>query len=155
MEETKTDGIILTGRYESASPEELELMQNLFGEKAEHSFKLYFYWYNVIHEIGHAIFHENAETSLLCPPEEEQLANDFAAAYWNYYGEEQKLRELTDFIGFALSRIPSLSSDGNYLTYAKQHWNSEEFSTFYGYGWFQYHSVQYALQNRKLLPETL
>ena len=158
MEKIKTEGIILTGRYEAASPEEISMIQAFFGEKAEHRFKLYFYWYNVIHELGHAIINQShdAVQNSICPAEEEQLANDFAVAYWTNYGETQKRAELAELISFVLTQIPNPAQESiDYMEYAKTHWNSESLSTFCGYGWFQFHSVQHSMEKAKPPEEVL
>ena len=56
-------------------------------ENTEERFRLYFQYYNVIHELGHGLITYNNGTALPIA-EEEQLVNDFAVAYWKYCGEQ-------------------------------------------------------------------
>ena len=84
---------VLTGNYQDASIEQKQMLQELFGENAEYCYELYFHWYNMIHELGHAImmFYSPARPHAA---EEEQLVNNFAYAYWKQHGEQDKLKEL-------------------------------------------------------------
>lgn len=56
-------------------------------------FCLYFQYYNVLHELGRGLLRYNNGVSILIV-DEEQLANDFAIAYWNYYGESFIVKRL-------------------------------------------------------------
>ena len=66
---------IVTGQYQMAPTEQKKMIQKLFGEDAEYNYEIYFHWYNVLHELGHAIMMFNA-SSRPNPAEEEQLVND-------------------------------------------------------------------------------
>ena len=73
MENIKDYSIkIVTGQYQKAPLEQKKVIQELFGENAEYDYEIYFHWYNVIHELGHAIMMFNS-SSRPHPAEEEQL----------------------------------------------------------------------------------
>lgn len=144
---------IITGQYPKSDEASQKFLKCLFGPNAEYRYELYFHWYNLIHELGHAIMMFN-NSERPHPAEEEQLVNDFAAAYWRHYGEQDKLRDLEDTVTDALSRLPALT-DGDYLEYAKAHWGEEMLWTFEGYGWFQFNSVGKALSRQHSLEEAL
>ena len=131
------------------------MMWELFGEKTEYIYELYFHWYNVIHELGHAIMMFNSSCELH-PVEEEQLVNDFAYAYWKYYGEQEKLKELSSIVNDTICKfsVPTCN-DESYIDYAKNVWETEEFFTFNNYGWFQFSSVQAAIANAPNLEQAL
>lgn len=116
-------------------------------EMARDFYRLYFYWFNVAHEMAHVLIAKyGAET--LSPGsawQEEQAVNDFAAAYWRHRGQGDRLRRLGKLVEGALSRMvdpvpPGQSAeaffDQNYLQLAQnpQH-----------YGFFQFSFVQAAL----------
>ena len=63
---------IVTGQYQKAPPEQKKMIQELFGKDAEINYEIFFHWYNVLHELGHAIMMFNA-SSRPHPAEEEQL----------------------------------------------------------------------------------
>ena len=70
-------------------------------ENTEERFRLYFQYYNVIHELGHGLIIYNKGVDIDIA-DEEQLVNDFAVAYWNYYGEPEKMTELYDIVCYAV-----------------------------------------------------
>jgi len=144
---------IVTGQYQSADSNAQLMIRNLFGRNAEYRYEIYFHWYNLIHELGHAIMMFN-NPARPHPAEEEQLVNDFAVAYWRHYGETDKLRDLEDAVTDTLSKFPALT-DGDYLEYTKNHWGEDILRTFEGYGWFQFSSVQKALRRDLKLDQAL
>lgn len=146
---------IVTGDYRRAPAEQKKMIQELFGAKAEHNYEIYFHWYNVLHELGHAIMMFNAP-SRPHPAEEEQLVNDFAYAYWKYYGEPEKLKELCSVVTETIQKfaIPANNNE-NYMTYAKRNWGTEELFSFNNYGWFQFSSVKAAIYGSPDLEQAL
>ncbi|MFD0619897.1 hypothetical protein ACFQZR_20715 [Paenibacillus sp. GCM10027629] len=140
---------ITTGVYKNGSKQQQELVGNLFGmDKVEEYYEIYFHWYNVIHELGHALIASNLEESSN-PVEEEQLVNDFAVAYWRYYGEEGKLKLLEEIVSDTLPRFTRpAAKDVVYLDYAKEKWGKEELYRFNNYGWFQFNCVSASLKKQ-------
>lgn len=146
---------ILTGQYPAASGEEQETVKRIFGEDAAYCFELYFHWYNIIHELGHAIY------DLHCPQrhdamEEEQWVNYFAVAYWRHYGEPEKLQQLADFVKGALGRctVPEEYA-GDLLQYGREAWEKGTLYTFNNYGFFQFGCVVRALSREVTLEQVL
>jgi len=144
---------IITGKYRAADAGQQTMIQSLLGENAEYRYEIYFHWYNVIHELGHAIM-MFSQPQRPHPAQEEQLVNDFAVAYWRHYGETDKLRELAYIVECALSRLPAPSTD-RHLEYAEKNWGTDMFMTFERYGWFQFSCVQCALNKHMSLGQAL
>lgn len=95
---------ILTGYYQSASAKQKEMIQQVFGENTEYKYELYFHWYNLIHELGHALMQFNAPFRPH-PAEEEQLVNHFAIAYWTRFGESAKMDELCTLVRHTIPKF--------------------------------------------------
>ena len=70
-------------------------------DKTEERFRIYFQWYNVLHELGYGLIYYNNGVNIAVA-DEEQLVNDFVVAYWKYYGEEDKVKELEDIVNYAV-----------------------------------------------------
>ena len=146
---------IVTGQYHIASPEQKKMIQELFGEDAEYKYEIYFHWYNVLHELGHAIMMFNA-SSRPHPAEEEQLVNNFACAYWKHYGEDKKFNHLSSIVNETIQRFSTPAHNNeSYLDYAKSKWGTEELFSFNNYGWFQFSSVQAAMKEAPNLEQAL
>ena len=144
---------IVTGDYRLADFRQRAMMRDLFGENAEHCYEIYFHWYNLIHELGHAIAMFNSPERP-DPAEEEQKVNDFAVAYWRRFGEEEKLRDLGSIVECALSGLKAPSESGH-MKYAKEKWGQADFYSFNNYGWFQFSCVKDALSRKECLSRTL
>lgn len=146
---------IVTGDYRKAPAEQQKMIHELFGKEAERNYEIYFHWYNVLHELGHAIMMFNAP-SRPHPAEEEQLVNNFAYAYWMHYGEQEKLKKLRSIVAETIQKF-SVPANGNesYLDYAKRKWGTEELFSFNNYGWFQFSSVQAAIAGSSGLEQAL
>lgn len=149
---------ILTGRFETGTAEEQDIVTRIFGTNDTiHRYRLYFYWYNTIHEVGHYIlqFHKTKGWDEV---DEEMLVNLFAAAYWGHYGEAEKLEWLKEVVQTGLGRYtrPALAT-GSALAYAKAHWENskEELFSFNNYGWFQFSLVSSALAKTLSLKDIL
>lgn len=116
---------------------------------------MYFWWFNVLHEVGHALIEYNGKIKI-SRPEEEQLVNDFAYAYWAYYGEEEKLLQVEEIIDYAVAHIQNdEKSDMNYMEYAKKNWNKSSFWKFNNYGYFQFNAGKETFKNKKTLDTVL
>lgn len=148
--------MLITGRYETGSPEIKAQIAGILGtERTAETYRLYFYWYNVLHELGHAILHFN-EHPLYTDFEEEPLVNAFAVAFWSLYGEKEKMDALRDLVNAALSRCVSPAPSGmGYREYARRYWGTPAFFTFNNYAWVQFHSVAETLRRPKPLGEVL
>lgn len=146
---------IVTGQYQKAPLKQKKMIQKLFGEDAEYRYEIYFHWYNVLHELGHAIMMFNA-SARPHSAEEEQLVNNFAYAYWQHYGEQKKIKTLSFFVDETIRKftIPS-SGNEDYMDYAKRVWGTEELYSFNNYGWFQFSSVQAAITEAPNLEQAL
>ncbi len=146
---------IVTGQLAAASGADQEMVKELFGQDAAYCFELYFHWYNIIHELGHAIY------DFYCPQrrhaiEEEQWVNYFAVAYWRHYGEPAKLERLGAFVKETLGRyaVPE-GYAGDHLQYGKEAWEKGELYTFNHYGFFQFSCVARALSENVTLAQVL
>ena len=148
--------LIKTARYGKGSEADNNNVKVALGnENTEEKFNLYFQWYNVVHELGHGILMYNSDIKI-SNVEEEQLVNDFAVAYWLYYGEEDKINKLANIVEYAVNNIKSDVEEGvTYKEFAEKNWNKSSFNTFNNYGWFQYSCVQESLKNRKTLDTVL
>ena len=151
---------VTTGLYNQSTIENQKNVEMAMGTKnTEERFKIYFQWYNVIHELGHGLLYYNNGVDIDVA-DEEQLVNDFAVAYWKYYGEEEKISELEDIVNYAVKHVGTNYENGvNYLELAKQNSDGESFDdsffNFNDYGWFQFSSVKKSLETNKSLDEVL
>lgn len=148
--------LITTGRYGQGKIEDNKLVSSILGEEyAEERFELYFQWYNVLHELGHGIIFSNSKSKSE-PVDEEQLANDFAVAFWTYYGEEEKLNKLELIVSNALENLDRpVDENTSHMDYAKKNWGKKELYTFENYGWFQFSCVSSSLNERDTLESVL
>jgi hypothetical protein len=147
---------IITGTYGTGTEEQNEIVDVILGKQiAKESFEIYFHWYNIMHELGHGIMNFNSCGSLHAV-EEEQLVNDFAVAYWFYYGETEKIIKLKSILDYAMSHLTRpVDKSIDYLTYAIENWGKEELFTFNNYGWFQFSCVLDSLSRNPLLESVL
>jgi len=156
MESTEKKAIeIITGRYGKGTVDDNRIVDSIFGENAKEWFEIYFHWYNVIHELGHGIMIFNCKTRPH-PVAEEQLVNDFAVAFWQHYGEEEKILKLKSILTYALSHLRCpVKSDISHVEYALDNWGTEELNNFNNYGWFQFSCVSISLCERKTIEQVL
>lgn len=146
---------IVTGQYQKAPQVQQNMIKWLFGPSAESSYELYFHWFNMIHELGHAIMTFNA-LDRPHPAEEEQLVNHFAYAYWMHYGEPEKVQALTSIVHKALDKLTApVPNPIHHLDYAKSNWDKAELYSFNNYGWFQFRCVQAAIAESHSLEQVL
>ena len=111
------------------------------------------------HELGHGLLMYNKGVDIPIA-DEEQLVNDFAVAYWKYYGEEDKVNELQDIANYAVEHIGTNYADGiDYLQLAKENSTRRSFySSFFNfndYGWFQFSCVKHSFETNKDLETVL
>lgn len=128
-------------------------------ENTEERFRLYFQYYNVIHELGHGLIIYNKGVNIDVV-DEEQLVNDFAVAYWNYYGDPEKMEELYDIVTYAVENVGDNYENGvDYLENARKHADHDDFDddffNFNDYGWFQFSSVKHSIEQNKPLEDVL
>lgn len=149
--------LIVTQKYNQGTEEQNNSVKIALGEEdTEEKFNLYFLWYNVIHEVGHGLIHYNGKDVKRNGPEEEQLVNDFAYAYWSYYGQQEKLDKVEKIINYAYNHIQNEEGRKmDYMEYAKKNWKKDSFYTFDNYGYFQFSSVKETFKNRKSLETVL
>jgi hypothetical protein len=87
---------------------------------------------------------------------EEPLVNDFAIAFWSYYGEGSKFEALNEIVQNTIIRFTCPVPVGvDYMTYAKENWGKEEFFTFNNYGWFQFSCVKNSISQQISLEQAL
>jgi len=148
--------LITTGRYGQGTPEQNRTVDYILGaENAEERFALYFQWYNILHEIGHGIIYHNSD-SRPHPVDEEQLVNDFAVAFWSFYGEEDKFRDLEYMVAYALENFERpVDENVTHMEYARNNWGKRDLFTFNNYGWFQFNCVNSSLQEIRPLESVL
>jgi hypothetical protein len=146
---------IITGTLRKGSRETHDIAAILGADRLEYNYKICFHWYNVIHELGHAILHFNTHEEYT-DVEEEPLVNDFAVAYWTHYGEKTKFNALQEIVRAGIARFTRPAPAGiDPVTYARENWGNEGFFSFNNYGWFQFSLVIESLQNPKPLEAVL
>ncbi|MDD6272492.1 MAG: hypothetical protein PUA90_03105 [bacterium] len=152
--------LVTTGLYNQSTKENQQNVETAMGkENTEERFRLYFQWYNVIHELGHGLMYYNDGIDISVV-EEEQLVNDFAVAYWKYYGEEEKVQELESIVNYAVEHIGDNYKNGiDYMELGKKNSNErsfyKSFFNFNDYGWFQFSSVKNSFVTNKSLENVL
>lgn len=151
---------VTTGLYNQSTEEDQKNVETAMGlENTEERFEIYFQWYNVIHELAHGLLYYNDGVDIDVA-DEEQLVNDFAVAYWKYYGEEEKVAELEDIVNYAVEHIGTNYENGvDYLELGKENSNGKSFYNsffnFNDYGWFQFSSVKKSFETNKSLEDVL
>lgn len=147
--------VVATPYYNKGTEEQMVDVKATMGEEnTEENFRVYFQWFNVIHELGHGLLRYHSDLKL-SNAEEEQLVNDFAYAYWEYYGEREKLDQVEEIVKYALDNINGPNTNLSYIDYANKNWNKSSFSTYNEYGWFQFSCVVNTFKNKKSLDEVL
>ena len=147
--------VITTGRFGHGTEQYNELANQIFGqENPEERFNIYFNWFNVVHEIGHAIIRSNDGPDLN-PVDEELLVNEFAVAFLAHHGEEGKLDVIEEIVDYARRQVVPPVENMTHEEYAREYWGRGDFFSFNNYGWFQFNVVYYALQDTRSLEEIL
>lgn len=147
--------IIYSGQFEKGTQEQQAAFTQLFGsENIQQKFDVYFHWYNIIHEYGHCLcMHYNSDTVGL---KQEFLVNKFAVSIWQYAGYEAELKNLQKMINEILQNIENpVPGNISFIDYYEQIWGTNEIMNVAVYGYFQFKSVQMALENRENLESVL
>lgn len=138
---------VTTAYYDRGTSEDRENVEAALGtENTEENFRLYFQWYNVIHEMGHGLLRYNSSIKM-DEVDEEQFANNFAVAYWNLYGDSEMLVKLKEITDYASVNVKNHPENTDYMNFGRENWDDESFFTFNKYGWFQFNSTKAALEN--------
>ena len=121
--------LVTTARWTEWDEENTTNVVTAMGtENTEERFRLYFQYYNVLHELGHGLIHYNNGVDIPIA-EEEQLVNDFAVAYWNYYGEPEKMEELYNIVANTVDNVGDNAQNGvDYMELAKENSNHTSFN---------------------------
>lgn len=146
---------IYTGQFEKGTPEQQAAFLQLFGpENTQYKFDFYFHWYNVIHEYGHCLcsYHGSDIIGLA----QEFLVNRFAVNIWRCAGYEEELNSLQKMVTEILQRMDNPVPDGiSFTDFYEQIWETEQITEVSIYGYFQFKSVQMALEGREDLTAIL
>lgn len=138
---------IKTGQFEKGTPEQQAAFIQLFGaENIQHKFDLYFHWYNIVHEYGHCLcsYHDSSIIGL----KQELLVNRFAVGIWRYAGYEKELNSLHKMLTEILQNIKNPVPDNmSFTDFYEQIWDTDQITEVPIYGYFQFKSVQMALED--------
>lgn len=151
---------IYTGLWDKGSEAAREPFIKLFSDeyKAGQFHRIYFQWYNIIHEFCHILKFHQYGIQVDWSKEgasEEQAVNDFAVAYWKKFGESSKLEFIMNEINGILKRIPNPVPKGEeFLHYFNTHFG-EETSSVELYGFLQFTCVKRAFDSSETLSEVL
>lgn len=149
---------ILTGLWNNASEDTKQPFINLFSDEhiAGEFHRIYFQWYNIIHEFGH-ILREHHGIQVDWSKEgasEEQAVNDFAMAYWKKFGETSKIEFIMNWIKDILNRIPNpVPKYEDFLGYFNKHFREAQNVELYAF--LQFTCVQRAFDSSETLNEVL
>ncbi|HEX9077778.1 MAG TPA: hypothetical protein VF932_18480 [Anaerolineae bacterium] len=83
----------------------IQLMDNQY-QKGRAFFELYFYWYNVAHEMCHVLrkhYGSTAESRWV----DENAVTEFAVAYWREFGEHVRLDQLEECLHQSVRLLPN------------------------------------------------
>lgn len=139
--------IIYSGQFEKGTKEQQAVFSQLLGaQNAQYKFDLYFHWYNIIHEYGHCLCdHYGSDVIGL---KQELLVNRFAVSIWQYAGYEKELKDLHKMINETLPKMKDpVPDDMSFTEYYEHIWGTDELMQIPIYGYFQFKSVQMALEN--------
>ncbi len=112
-------------------------------------YELYFYWYNIPHEIGHVLralyssFRGNVMDQMW---EEETAVNQFAVSYWRAKGQMPRLLHLENEITQALTHIQDpVPANEDRAVYLSRH--RQELSAPASYAHYQFNMVRSAMSH--------
>ncbi|MGA9350544.1 MAG: hypothetical protein WBW48_17325 [Anaerolineae bacterium] len=123
-------------------------------EQGRAFYELYFYWFNIAHELGHALraYYGTSDTSHWG---EETAVNEFAVAYWKGRGEAERLLHLRELVGDAFGRLEDpVPPDEGRSSYFDTHY-SELSSKPSAYGHYQFSMVLTALGKQLDIAQVL
>ncbi len=105
-------------------------------------YELYFYWYNIPHEIGHVL--RSLYSTCSEKWEEETRVNQFAVSYWRAKGQMPRLLHLENEITQALAHIPDpVPANEDRAVYLNLH--HQELADPASYAHYQFNMVRAAL----------
>jgi hypothetical protein len=116
-------------------------------ERGQALYEMYFYWYNIPHEIGHvlrALYNSYAEIFSRGVWGEETAVNQFAVSYWRAKGQTARLLKLENELHLALNNMPDpVPANEDRAVYLNNHYR--ELTDPSTYGHYQFNMVRYAL----------
>lgn len=146
---------ICTGQFEKGTQEQQAAFIQLLGsDDVQYKFDFYFHWYNIVHEYGHCLcsHHESKIIGL----KQELLVNRFAVSIWKYAGYENELKSLHKMLSEILQNIKNPVPDNmSFTDYYEQIWETDKIMEVPIYGYFQFKSVQIALEAENELATVL
>lgn len=125
--------------------------------RAKDFYQLYFYWFNIPHEIAHILRLKYGTSQIGAGNfyQEEQAVNDFAVGYWRFNHHERKLQTLSQLIDEAISNLPNpVPTDASPQTFFNENYSELGKQPAY-YGYFQLSFVKNSMNNKKDFVEIL
>ncbi len=113
--------------------------------RGQRFYQLYFYWYNIAHEVGHVLrgAYQKDRSSMW---DEEMACNQLAVAYWRAKGQSSRLLEMEREIRSILSLLPDpVPANEDRAAYFNKHFQ-EMGSDPAAYGHYQWSMVRSALE---------
>lgn len=146
---------IKTGQFEKGTQEQQAAFIQLFGaENVQYKFDFYFHWYNIVHEYGHCLCSHH--DSNIIGLKQEFLVNRFAVGIWKYAGYEKELKSLQKMLSEILQNIKNpVPHNMSFTDYYEQIWGTDQIMEVPIYGYFQFKSVQMALEDESELTNVL
>ncbi len=144
-------------RWQDLPPEVKATFAGFMGEGLEQGkafYQLYFYWYNIAHEIGHTLrtLYGAASGKIW---EEEMAVNQLAIAYWRAKGQMGRLLQLESGVRLALSHLADpVPADQDRVQYLNKHFQ-ELGNNPAAYGHYQFSMVKAALERPLDFPQAL
>lgn len=151
---------IYTGLWDKGSEDTKQPFISLFSDEynAGEFHRIYFQWYNIIHEFGHILRCHQYGIEVDWSKggaSEEKAVNDFAVAYWKRFGESSKLEFIMDRINIILKRISNpVPKEEEFLDYFNNHF-AEATSKVALYSFLQFTCVKRAFDSSETLCEVL
>jgi len=131
----------------------IEWMDNA-PQKGQSFYELYFYWYNIPHELGHILrgyYSSRGDTNW----QEENAVNSFAVAYWKARGESNRLQQFRQLVRSAFRKLADPVPIGeDRSSYLDEHYG-ELASVPSAYGHFQFSMVLNALEEKQNFIQAL
>jgi len=123
-------------------------------KKGQSFYELYFYWYNIPHELSHILrgcYSSRGDTNW----QEENAVNSFAVAYWKARGEANRLQQFRQLVLSAFSKLEDpVPSGEDRSSYLDEHYG-ELVPIPSAYGHFQFSMVLNALEEKQSFIQTL
>ncbi len=111
-------------------------------ERGRALYELYFYWYNIPHEIGHVL--RALFSTYSGKWDEETAVNQFAVSYWRAKGQIPRLLHLENEITQALAHIPDpVPANEDRAVYLERH--HQELTDPASYAHYQFNMVRSAM----------